>query len=129
MAVLFAAPARRAPGAPRGALWNAPRHLVWGALGRTAQGAGTTVPIDLVAPGEVWGDRVNEVNLRFAKVLRFGRFRTHAGIDIYNILNSNAILTYNQTYTPPTATSPSQWLAPQAVLTPRFLKVSAQIDF
>ncbi len=87
------------------------------------------MPIDLVAPGEVWGDRVNEVNLRFAKILRFGRMRTHVGLDVFNILNSDAILDYNQTYTPPTATSPSLWLAPQSVLTPRFMKVSAQIDF
>jgi hypothetical protein len=86
--------------------------------------AGTTLPIDLVKPGEVWGDRVNEVNLRFAKVLRFGGTRTHVGIDIFNILNSDAILTYNQTFAPAGA-----WLAPQSVLTPRFVKVSAQIDF
>ena len=33
---------------------------------------GRFVP-DLVAPGEVWGERVNEVDLRVAKVLRFGR--------------------------------------------------------
>jgi hypothetical protein len=72
----------------------------------------------------VWGDRVNEVNLRFAKILRFGRTRTHVGIDVFNILNSDAILTYNQTFTPSGA-----WLAPQSVLTPRFMKVSAQIDF
>jgi hypothetical protein len=86
--------------------------------------AGTTVPIDLVAPGQVWGDRVNEIDLRFAKVLRFGGTRTHIGIDIFNLLNSNAILTYNQTYNPTGA-----WLAPQSVLTPRFYKISAQIDF
>ena len=54
--------------------------------------------IDLVKPGEVWGDRVNELNLRFAKVLRFSRTRTHVGIDVFNVLNSDAILTYNQTF-------------------------------
>jgi hypothetical protein len=82
------------------------------------------VPIDLVAPGEVWGDRVNELNFRFAKVVRYGRTRTHVGLDVFNVLNSDAILTYNQTFTPGGA-----WLAPQSVLTPRFMKLSAQIDF
>jgi hypothetical protein len=43
---------------------------------------------------------------------------------LFNILNSDAILTYNQTFTPGGA-----WLAPQSVLTPRFVKVSSQIDF
>ena len=122
--VLLAATLRSDQGAPLRATWNAPVALVSTALGRPAAVAGTTVPIDLVAPGEVWGDRVNEVNLRFAKIVRFGRTRTHVGVDVFNILNSDAILTYNQTFIPGGA-----WLAPQSVLTPRFMKVSAQIDF
>jgi hypothetical protein len=122
--VLVSATVRSDQGAPLRATWNAPAALVSAALGRPATVAGTTVPIDLVAPGEVWGDRVNEVNLRFAKILRFGRTRTHVGVDVFNLLNSDAVLTYNQTFTPGGA-----WLAPQSVLTPRFMKVSAQIDF
>ena len=122
--VLFAATFRSDQGAPLRAIWNAPVATVSAALGRPAAVAGTTVPIDLVAPGEVWGDRVNELNLRFAKILRFGRTRTNVGFDVFNVMNSDAILTYNQTFTPGGA-----WLAPQSVLTPRFLKVSAQIDF
>ena len=122
--VLVAATVRSDQGAPLRATWNAPVALVSAALGRPATVAGTTVPIDLVEPGAVWGDRVNEVNLRFAKIVRFGRTRTHVGIDVFNVLNSDAVLTYNQTFTPGGA-----WLAPQSVLTPRFMKVSAQIDF
>ena len=67
---------------------------------RPAVLAGTTRSVNIVAPGEVWGDRVNEIDLRFAKILRFGRTRTNVGFDIYNILNQAAILTYNQTFTP-----------------------------
>jgi hypothetical protein len=122
--VLIAGSLRSDQGAPLRATMNVPLAIVSAALGRPAVAAGTTLPIDLVKPGEVWGDRVNEVNLRFAKVLRFGGTRTHVGIDIFNILNSDAILTYNQTFAPAGA-----WLAPQSVLTPRFVKVSAQIDF
>jgi hypothetical protein len=122
--VLVAATWRSDQGAPLRAIWNAPVATVSAALGRPAAVAGTTVPIDLIAPGEVWGDRVNEVNIRLAKIVRFGGTRTHFGIDVFNILNSDAILTYNQTFQPN-----GQWLAPQAVLTPRFVKVSAQIDF
>jgi hypothetical protein len=40
------------------------------------------------------------------------------------LINSNAVLTYNQTFAPGGA-----WLIPQSVLTPRFVKLSAQIDF
>ncbi len=122
--VLVAGTVRSDQGAPLRATWNAPKDTISAILGRTAQGAGNTIAVDLVAPGEVWGDRVNEIDLRFAKIVRFGGTRTHVGIDIFNILNSDAILTYNQTFAPGGA-----WLAPQSVLTPRFVKVSAQIDF
>jgi Carboxypeptidase regulatory-like domain len=122
--VLIAGTIRSDQGAPLRATWNAPVANVTAALGRPATAVGQTIAVDLIQPGEKWGDRVNEVDLRFAKVLRFGGTRTHVGIDIFNILNSDAILTYNQTFAPGGA-----WLAPQSVLTPRFVKVSAQIDF
>ena len=122
--VLVAGTFRSDQGAPLRATWNAPVALVSAALGRPAAVAGTTVPIDLIAPGEVWGDRINEVDLRVAKYLRFGRWRSNVGVDIFNVINSNAVLTYNQTFAPGGA-----WLIPQSVLTPRFVKVSAQIDF
>jgi hypothetical protein len=128
--VLVAATLRSDQGAPLRAIYNAPVADVSAALGRPAAAFGTTIPIDLVAPGDVWGDRVNELNLRFAKVLRFGGTRTHVGVDVFNVLNSDAILTYNQTFQLPSATLPNgSWLVPQSVLTPRFMKVSAQIDF
>ena len=88
-----------------------------------------TVPINLVAPGQVWGDRVNELDLRFAKILRFGRTRNTIGLDIYNVTNSAAILTYNQTFNPAATTGSQAWLAPTSVLTPRFFKIGVQIDF
>jgi hypothetical protein len=122
--VLVAGTFRSDQGAPLRATWNAPVALVSAALGRPAAVAGTTVPIELIAPGEVWGDRVNEVDLRIAKYLRYGRWRTNVGVDIFNVINSNAVLTYNQTFAPGGA-----WLIPQSVLTPRFVKLSAQIDF
>jgi len=122
--VLFSGTFRSDQGAPLRATWNAPKDVVTAALGRPAQGAGSTIAVDLLAPGEKWGDRVNEIDLRIAKVLRFGRTRTTAGVDVYNLVNSNAILTYNQTFVPG-----GTWLAPTSVLTPRFFKLSAQIDF
>jgi hypothetical protein len=128
--VLLGVTFRSDQGAPLRAIWNAPVGTpttpgsISAALGRPAVTTGTTIPIDLIEPGEIWGDRVNEVDLRIAKVLRFGRTRTHIGIDVFNVLNSDAILTYNQTFAPT-----GSWLAPQSVLTPRFMKVSAQIDF
>ena len=73
----------------------------------------------------MWGDRVNEIDLRVAKILKFGRTRTNVGFDIFNLINSNAILTYNQTFTAETARG---WRR-RSVMSPRFFKISAQIDF
>ena len=70
------------------------------------------MPINLVAPGEVWGDRVNALDLRFAKILRFGRARYNVGIDIINATNSDTVLTYNQNFNPAATTGSQAWLAP-----------------
>ena len=94
--VLIAGTVRSDQGAPLRATWNAPVATVAAALGRAPAVAGASVPIDLIAPGQVWGDRVNEVDLRFGKILRFGRARTNVGIDVYNIMNQAAVLTYSQ---------------------------------
>ena len=90
---------------------------------------GTTIPVDLIAPGQQWGDRVNELDLRFGKILKYGRTRTNVGVDIYNILNQAAVLTYNQTFNPSATTGSQAWLAPTSVLTSRFVKIGVQIDF
>ena len=81
-------------------------------------------------PGQVWGDRVNPLDLRFAKILRFGRTRTNVGFDIYNVLNANPALSYNPAYSfNPAAATQAPWPRPQTILVPRFAKISAQIDF
>jgi len=93
-------------------------------LGRPLAGATPNVSVNLIAPGEIYGDRVNEVDLRVAKVLRFGKTRTNVGFDIYNVLNSNPVLTYNNAFIPN-----GNWLVPTSVLQSRFLKFTASIDF
>jgi hypothetical protein len=100
-----------------------------GGLGRPLANAAPNVTVNLIAPGVLYGDRVNEVDVRLAKILKFGRTRTNVGIDLYNILNSAAILSYNQNYNTTVLTGPGSWLQPTSVLQPRFIKFSATIDF
>jgi Carboxypeptidase regulatory-like domain len=105
--------------------WTAPNSATVG-LNRPFAGLGSqTITVNLIEPGTLYGDRVNQIDMRFAKVLRFGRTRSTVGIDVYNIINSNSVLTYNQTFAPTTTT----WLRPTSVLQPRFVKFSAQVDF
>jgi hypothetical protein len=50
--------------------------------------------------------------------------RTLVALDVYNALNSSAVLTYNNTFVPA-----GPWLQPLTIITPRFLKLTAEIDF
>jgi hypothetical protein len=70
----------------------------------------------------MYGDRINQVDLRIGKILRYGRTRTNVSVDIYNVLNSSAVQTFNLTYGP-------SWLTPTLVMPARFVKLSAQINF
>jgi hypothetical protein len=123
--VLVAMTFRSDQGAPLVANWNAPSAtVIQPALGRPVTGGAATTTINLIAPGDIWGDRVNELDFRFGKILKFSRFRVNAGIDFYNILNQAAVLTYSGTFAPGGSA-----FAPTSVLSPRFMKLSAQIDF
>ncbi len=90
-------------------------------LGRPLAGV-STVSVNVLEPGALYGQRINQLDLRASKILRFGSRKLNVGIDLYNALNSNAITAYNQTFG-------TSWLAPTAVLASRFAKVSAQFDF
>jgi hypothetical protein len=85
--------------------------------------------INLVQPGALYGDRVNELDFKIAKIMRFGGMRLNAGLEIYNALNANATLTYAQTFTLTNFSGPGAWLQPTQVMTPRFFKLTAQLDF
>jgi hypothetical protein len=105
--------------------WTAPNSATVGLNRPFAGVGGQTVTVNLVEPGTLYGERINQIDMRFAKILRFGRTRSTVGIDVYNLVNSNAVLTHNLTFVPTTDT----WLRPNSVLQPRFVKLSAQIDF
>ena len=128
--VLVSTTFRSDQGAPLAANWNPSSATILNPiLGRPVAGNAPFLTVNLVNPGQVWGDRVNEFDLKLAKVVKFKNLRSNIGIDIFNVLNSNAILNYNQTYSPTVPAGPGGWLAPLQVLTPRFFKLSAQIDF
>ncbi len=134
--VLFSGTFRSDQGAPLGALWTisntSPQwQSIIQQLGRAPSNGVTNVTVNLVEPGTLYGDRVNEFDIRLAKILRFGRTRTNVGFDLYNILNSSPILSYNQSFSPaiPAGAGAGAWLAPTGVLQPRFWKFSVQVDF
>ena len=110
------------PGAQLAANYNVPSAVAALSLGRSLSGGAANVPVNLVAPGSLYGDRINQLDFRLAKILKFGRTRSQVGVDLYNALNSSAVQTYNQTFG-------TAYLTPTLVLPARFAKVSVQIDF
>jgi hypothetical protein len=83
--------------------------------------------VNLLLPGALYGDRVNAIDMRFAKVLRFGKYKTNVGLDVYNLTNANTPTTYETVYDP--ATNGARWMQPTAVLLPRFMRFNIQVDF
>jgi len=110
------------PGPSLAANLVVPSAVVAQTLGRQLAGGANSVTVNLIAPQTVFGDRINQVDFRIAKVLRFGRTRTQVGVDIFNVMNSNVANGYLQTFGP-------SWLRPTSVMDARFARVSGQIDF
>jgi hypothetical protein len=81
--------------------------------------------VNLLQPGELYGDYVRQVDMRIGKILRFGRTRTLVGVDIYNLFNSNAGLTYQQGFV---GAGPT-WYNPTTLLMPRFVRFNITTDF
>jgi hypothetical protein len=123
--VLIAGTMRSDQGPELAANWAAPNSATVGLNRPFAGVAGSTITVNLIEPGTLYGNRINQFDVRFAKILRFGRTRTNVGFDIYNVANSAPILSYAQTF----VLTNDAWLRPTSVLQPRFVKFSAQIDF
>ena len=85
-------------------------------LGRPLSGGRPNVTQNIVSPGTMYGERVNQLDLRFGKLFRFGGVRTVLNLDLYNALNSDTILTLSNAY--------GTWQQAQSVINARFAKVS-----
>src|SRR5262249_11269821 len=68
-------------------------------------GSGNVVEfLNIVQPGALYGDRLNAVDLRVSKILKFAIFkegRTHVNFDIYNLFNSKTTEVYQRNYSAP----------------------------
>jgi hypothetical protein len=83
--------------------------------------------INLLPQGHFFPDRLNSVDVRFGKNLRFGRTRTNVAIDLYNLFNANTGTAYTQTYD--VVTNGATWLTPTTVLNPRFARFNVTLNF
>ena len=96
------------------------------ATGQTLVGT-TTSTVNLLLDGEVYGERVNNLDMRFAKIFRFKGTRANVGLDLYNLMNANTPTAYEATYAYNNVNN--RWFNPTAVVNPRFMRFSVQFDF
>jgi hypothetical protein len=116
------------PGPVVEADWPAPNAVIAPSLGRPLSNNAANATVNLIAPNTIYGDGLNQLDLRLAKILRFGPTRTTINLDIYNTTNANTILTQNNNFVP-LASGGARWQVPTSILQPRFFKIGAQFDW
>jgi hypothetical protein len=90
-------------------------------LGRALSGNAQNMVIGIEKPNEAYTERRQELDMRIGKVLKFGNTKTVVSMDLYNALNSNAMIVQNQAY--------ASYLRPVEILNARLIKFSWAFDF
>ena len=80
------------------------------------------VTVPLIAPGTKYGDRWNQVDVGVKKSVRVGHADLDAQADVFNVFNSNAVLTELQVFGPTLG-------QPTSILQGRLLRLSGSFKF
>jgi len=86
---------------------------------------GTAPQVNLLAPGQDYGDRIRQLDLSTKKIIRFGAQRLTVCVDFYNLLNNNVTLAFNPTFV---ANTPG-WSAPTSYMNPRVYRLNAEFSW
>jgi Carboxypeptidase regulatory-like domain len=117
------------------AAWIVPNSLILASYGKLpigALGTGTTTVQITDNVNRVYVDnRRTQVDMRFAKVLKFGRTRSDIGIDLNNLFNTNYPTGYNANYTFSVLNSAQggTWGQPTSIYAPRFVRINYTLNF
>ncbi len=93
-------------------------------IGRPLTSTGA-LTVNLLAPGTLYGDRIRQLDLAFKKVIPLAGNRLTVGVDIYNVMNNNVTLAFNQTFVPNTP----GWNSPTSYMNPRVFRLNAEFAF
>jgi hypothetical protein len=106
-----------------------------GLLGRLPAGSlanGTTTIALLDNDHRVYtGERRTQVDMRFAKILRFRGTRADIGVDLQNLMNTNYATAYEGTYQYSIGNTAAggTWANPTAIYAPRFARLNLTLSF
>jgi len=93
-------------------------------LGRPLTAVGPPT-VNLIAPGDLYGDRVRQLDVSAKKIIPMAGRRLTVGVDLYNLTNNNVTLAFSQTYSP-TSTG---WLTPTTYMNPRVVRLNAEFSW
>jgi hypothetical protein len=116
------------PGIPITATYVATNAQIAPSLGRNlgaCQGAATcngNATVDLIRPYTQFENRLQQLDLRLGRTFSLGKSRLFGTFDVYNLFNTNAVLSENTRFG-------SAWTEPIQVLGARTFKLGAQLDF
>lgn len=133
--VLVSATIRSQPPLALNATWPVPNTVVVQLLGRVPPGGtlgGTTNVALLDNEHRLYADnRRTQLDLRVAKVFRFGKTRLDVGVDGENLLNTNYATNYAGTYqfSAGNAARGGTWRNPTSIYTPRFARLNFTVNF
>jgi hypothetical protein len=133
--VLVSATVRSQPALERVATWQVPNTVIQGIIGRLPPGGNAigNTNIEIVDNDHrlYAGNRRTQIDMRFAKILRFGQRRVDVGVDLGNLLNTNYTTTYENIYQYSAGNTAmgGTWNNPTAIYTPRFVRWNLTVDF
>ena len=76
-------------------------------------------------------ERRTQIDMRFAKILRFGSTRADIGVDLANLLNTNYATNWDSTYqyTVGNTGQGGTWNNPTSIFAPRFVRLNFTVNF
>src|SRR5207245_11760854 len=89
---------------------------------RALQGNAAVTIVNIVKAGLLYYPRLNQFDVRVAKMVPFEQRRLNISVDIYNVLNSSVGDQYQQAFG-------SSWLIPLSIIPWRFPNLGVQFDF
>jgi hypothetical protein len=81
--------------------------------------------VNIIAPGDLYGPRVRQLDLAAKKIIRLGGQRLTVGADFYNVANNNVTLGFNGTFVP----NVWGWQAPTSYMNPRVVRLNAEFSW
>jgi hypothetical protein len=132
--VLVSGTVRSQPPLERDANWQVPNTEIQSLVGRLPPGAlvsgNTTIDI-LDNDHRLYAERRTQIDMRFAKIFRFGAKRVDVGVDLSNLLNTNYATTFENTYRFSAGNTAlgGTWNNPTVIYSPRFVRWNLTVDF